>query len=203
MIIINISSFYLRCGVLLQNSDSLIKDIEKYKEKFNYINSKEMLNYNKSNKLILFEINYSKIDDFIISLDFEFLSKQKVINNLNLDEKQALENNLLEFKDNNNILSEPILRNKDIPKCYYCGELTGKKEYLIFKIFQKKCEKLGNITQLIISGIDYVNDNLENSFFDLPKQSRSDLVVVGKNTNVIKNKNKNNISLKNKIFHIY
>ena len=202
MLIINISSLYLRCGALLPNSDSLIKDIENYKEKFKYITSKEIINYNKSNKLILFEINYLKIDDFIKSPDFEFLSKQNIIKNLNLEEKQTLENNLLKFKDNNNILSEPLLKNKDIPKCYYCGELTGKKEYIIFKIFQKKCEKFGNITQLTISGIDYVNDNLENSFFDLPKQSINDLVIVGKKENSINltEKNKNIISLKNKLY---
>ena len=135
MLVINISPLYLKCGALLSNSDSLIKDLENYKEKFNYIIYNLNLDNNKSKKLILFEINYLQIDDFTKSPDFEFLSNHKIINNLNLEEKQALENNLLEYKENNNILSEPILKNKDIPKCYYCGELTGKKEYIIFKIF--------------------------------------------------------------------
>ena len=202
MLLINISPLYLKCGALLSNSDSLIKDLENYKEKFKYIISNLDLDYNKSNKLILFEINYLQIDDFTKSPDFEFLSNHKIINNLNLEEKQGLENNLLEYKENNNILSEPILKNKDIPKCYYCGELTGKKEYIIFKIFQKKCEKYGDITQLTISGIDYINNNLENSFYDLPNEPISNLVILGKHEKLVDltEKNKNKISLKNKMY---
>ena len=202
MLVINISPLYLKCGALLPNSDLLIKDLENYKEKFKYIISNLDLDYNKSNKLILFEINYLQIDDFTKSPDFEFLSNHKIINNLNLEEKQALENNLLEYKENNNILSEPILKNKDIPKCYYCGELTGKKEYIIFKIFQKKCEKYGDITQLTISGIDYINNNLENSFYDLPKEPVSNLVRLGKNEKSadLTEKNKNKISLRNNLY---
>ena len=202
MLIINISPLYLKCGALLSNSDSLIKDLENYKEKFKYIISNLDFDYNKSNKLILFEINYFQIDDFIKSPDFEFLSNNKIVNNLKLEEKLVLENILLEYKDNNNILSEPILKNKDIPKCYYCGELTGKKEYLIFKIFQKKCEKFGDITQLTISGIDYINNNFENSFYDLPKEPVSNLVRLGKNEKSanLTEKNKNKISLRNNLY---
>ena len=72
----------------------------------------------------------------------------------------------------------------------------------MYQIFHKKCVKFGNIVQLSISGIDYINNNLENSFFDLPKGSINDLVIVGKtqNTSNLTTKNKNKLNLKNKLY---
>lgn len=204
MLIINISPLYLRCGLLLSNSkDSTIKDIEINKDKFQYINSKMIIDYNKSMKLLLFQINYFEIDNFMKSPDYKFCTKNKIIENLNNEEKEVIDKLLTEFKDNNNSLSRSILQDKNIQKCYYCGQLTGKKEYIIFKIFQKKCQKLkdlGDLHQLSILGIDYINNNIENSFFDLPKESVNDLIIVGKGKKCLNEKDKNTISLQNKLY---
>ena len=198
MLLLNISSLYLRCGALINKSNSLEKEIDFYKDKFKYINPKLFLDF-KSSKIILFKINFLKIEEFSKSPDFEFLSKIKIIQNLEEKQKEIIEQNLSEYKDSSNILSEPIIKDQEIPKCYYCGNLTGKKEYLIYKIFQKKCEKIENLTHLAISGIDYLNNNLENSFFDLPKSTINDLVIVGKKENNI-NLEKNRLTLKDKLY---
>ena len=203
MLLLNISPIYLRCGLFIKKSESLNKEFEYFKDKFIYINPELNINY-KTSKLYLFQINYFKIEDFTKSPDFEFLSKLNIIQDINLEEKQKeeIEKNLLNNKDSNIILSEPILKNKEIPSCYYSGNLTGKIEYLIYKHFHKKCEKFGDTIKISISAIDYINNNIENSFFDLPKGSINDLVIVGKNKNdtILTNKNKNKIDLKNNLY---
>ena len=203
MLLLNISTLYLKCGILLKKSVSFNKELENYKIKFKYIKPELNIDYDIS-KLFLFKLNYFKIDDFTKSPDFEFLSKFNDFQNANLEqkEKEEIEKKLLVNKNNNTILSEPTIKNKDIKSCYYNGNLTGKIEYLIYQIFHKKCVKFGKIVQLSISGIDYINNNLENSFFDLPKGSINDLVIVGKtqNTSNLTTKNKNKLNLKNKLY---
>ena len=134
----------------------------------------------KTKKLILFQINYFNIEKFKKSPDFEFLKNFQVIENINLeeDEWQKLERKLSNHKDSLTILSEPRTKNA-IPSCYYCGKITGKKENIIYKLFQKKCIRFGNSTDLSITGIDYINNCIENSFFDLPKEKILNLVRVG------------------------
>ena len=179
MLLVNISPIYLRCGAVITNSESLEKELDYYKDKFTYIKTDMIINY-KTKKLILFQINYFNIEKFKKSPDFEFLEKFKVIENINLeeDEWKKLDKKLSNHKDSLTILSEP--RNKsEIPSCYYCGKITGKKENLIYKLFQKKCIRYGNSTDLSISGIDYINTYFENSFFDLPKEKILNLVRVG------------------------
>jgi len=179
MLLVNISPIYLRCGAVITNSESLEKELDYYKDKFTYIKTDMIINY-KTKKLILFQINYFNIEKFKKSPDFEFLEKFKVIENINLeeDEWKKLDKKLSNHKDSLTILSEP--RNKsEIPSCYYCGKITGKKENLIYKLFQKKCIRFGNSTDLSISGIDYINTYFENSFFDLPKEKILNLVRVG------------------------
>ena len=80
----------------------------------------------------------------------------KIIQNINLEEsdKEIIRQILFPYKDSNEIFMEARIKNNGISTCYYCGELTGKKEYLIYKLFHKKCEKYGNFVQLSISGID-------------------------------------------------
>ena len=179
MLLLNISPIYLRCGAIITNSDSLEKELENNKDKFIYIKPEMTIDY-KTKKLILFQINYFNIEKFKKSPDFEFLKKFKVIENINLDEDEwkNLERKLFNHKDSLTILSEP--RNKsEIPSCYYCGKITGKKENIIYKLFQKKCIRFGNSTDLSITGIDYINNCLESSFFDLPKEKILNLVRVG------------------------
>ena len=202
MLILNISPLYLKCGILLEKSESLNKEIESFKEKFKYINPEKSIDY-KSKILFLFQISYFKIDDFAKSHDYEFLSKLNIIQNLSLEEKEKdeIEKILLKNK-NNTLLSEPSLKNRQIKSCYYSGDLTGNIEYLIYSIFHLKCENFGNLVQLSITGIDYINNNFDNSFFDLPKGSINDLVIVGKGKNAsnLTKDNKNKKILKNELY---
>ena len=195
MLLLNLSPVYLRCGVLLMKSESLTKELDYYKNKFQYIHPEMSLDY-KTRKLIFFQISYFKIDDFKKSPDFEFLrAKLKLLKIFTYDEKEILESQLLSHKDSITILSEPRNKNSQIPICYYSGHLTGKRELIIYKIFQKKCIKFGHLNQLTITGIDYINTHIPLSFFNLPKQSVAKLVNVGQNMlkvtekNFIKNKN--------------
>lgn len=203
MLILNFSHLYIRCGVLMEKSDSFEKEIKNYEGKFKYINPEIKIEYN-SNYLILFQINYFKVDDFIESPDFELLSKLKIIHNLNLEEKEKelMEKNLLKEKDSLSILSEPTIKNKEISECYYSGELTGKREYLIYKIFKKKCLKINDTIKLSIMGIDFINNSINNSFFDLTKETIPNLVIVGQKKNVssLTKNNKIKILLKDKLY---
>ena len=109
-------------------------------------------------------------------------------------EKEILEKN----KDNNIIISESHIKNKLIKKCYYCGELTGKREFLIYNLFKKKCVQLGNANELIIKGIDFLSNNTKNTFFNLPKKPAADLICVGQG--IKKAEKKNYMNLKNNLY---
>lgn len=165
MLLLNISPIYLRCGALIPNSEMLEKELDYYKERFRYIKPEMNITY-KSRKLILFQINYFRIKEFTQTPDYEFLEKFEVIKNLPLDETEfkQLKRNLSNHKDSVTILSEPRNKSK-IASCYYCGNITGTKEYLIFKLFQRKCIRYGFPTELSIKGIDYINSHFSNSFF--------------------------------------
>ena len=179
MLLVNISPIYLRCGAIITNSESLEKELDSYKDKFIYIKPELSIDY-KTKKLILFQVNYFNINKFKKSPDYEFLEKFKVIEKISLDEKERknIDRKLFNHKDSTTILSEP--RNKSrISSCYFCGKINGKKENLIYKLFQKKCVKLGTSTDLSILGIDYMNNYLQSSFFDLPKEEILNLVRVG------------------------
>ena len=190
MLLLNISPLYLRCGVLVSKTDSLASEIQKSKLK--YINSENIIDFDSNKLLLLFQINYFKIGDFLKSPDFELLSKLNLIQKVNQEENDSIEEILLNYKDSNEIISEPRIKNNKIPDCYYSGKLNGRNEYLIYKLFKKKCVKFGDLTKLTIEGIDYVNHNLENSFFDLTKETITNLVILGDN------KNKSNLTKSNK-----
>ena len=178
MLLLNISPIYLKCGVIAEKSELLLKELENYKLKFNFIHLKKNITY-KNKILLLFKISYFQIEDFKKSPDFEFLKdKIKLINDYNLDEKEK--NIIEEYKINNEIISESRIKSNEIHKCYYCGELTGKKEYIIYDLFKKKCIQIGNIIELTIKGINFMNINYENSFFILPKNPVSSIISVGK-----------------------
>ena len=150
MLLLNISPIYLRCGAVITNSESLEKELDFYKDKFIYIKPEQSIDY-KTKKLILFQVNYFNINKFKKSPDFEFLEKFKVIEKISLDEKERknIDRKLFNHKDSTTILSEPRNKSK-IPSCYYCGKINGKKENLIYKLFQKKCVKFGTSTDLCI-----------------------------------------------------
>ena len=201
MLLLNISPIYLRCGVLITNSEVLEKELDYYKDLFQYIKPELSINF-KSKKLILFQINYFSIDKFNKSPDHEFLVKFNIIQDINLEENEfkKLETNLHNHKDSITILSEP--RNKSqIPSCFYCGRISGKKENMIYRLFQKKCIRYGTCTDLSIKAIDYINNNFSNPFFSLPRESILNLVRVGNNTNLPKkNLIKEYYSLKEKLY---
>jgi len=196
MLLLNITPIYLRCGVLLSKTSDISKEIYSLKEKFKYINPENNIIY-KDNILLLFKISYFKIDDFRDSPDFDFLkNKIKIIEDFNLDEKEKeiLEKN----KENNENISESHIKNKLIKKCYYCGELTGKREFLIYNLFKKKCVQLGNSNELIIKGIDFLSKNIKNTFFNLPKNPVADLICVGEG--IKKAEMKNYMNLDNNLY---
>ena len=203
MLFIYCSPLYLRCGVIISDSSSLKQELEYYGKKFNFINPDLNFVYN-TNTIIVFQISYFKIDEFAKSPDFEFLKKMKITQNINIEEsnKSLIEQTLLNFKDCNEILMEPRIKDKGIPTCYYCGELTGRKEYLIYKLFHRRCEKYGELVQLSISGIDYINNSIQEPFFNLPKGGLGEFVIVGKKEdgkNLTKD-NKNALVLKDKLY---
>lgn len=196
MLLLNISPIYLKCGAILQHSELLIKELENYKSKFNYIHPDKIISY-KNRILLLFKISYFQIEDFKNSYDFEFLkNKIKLINNYKLDEKEK--KIIEENKTNNEIISETRIKSNEIQKCYYCGELTGKKEYIIYNLFQKKCIQFGNKIELTIKGINFMNNNIDNSFFTLPKKPISSVISVGEG--IEKVIQKNYIQIKNNLF---
>ena len=198
MLLLNLASIYLKCGVLLRKSDSLLKEFEFFKNKFQFIQSPLTINY-KTRIFLLFRINYYKIENFRESEDFKFLKdKLHIIKNSTFDGKEVLESQLNNHKDSLTILPEPRNKNNNIPICYYCGYLTGKKEVLIYELFQKKCLKCGELDKLSILGIDYVTENIPDAFFNVPKESIGNLIKVGNGLDQVTKKIK--VELKNKLY---
>ena len=198
MLLLNLASIYLKCGVLLRKSDSLLKEFEFFKNKFQFIQSPLTINY-KTRIFLLFRINYYKIENFRESEDFKFLKdKLHIIKNSTFDGKEVLESQLNTHKDSLTILPEPRNKNNNIPICYYCGYLTGKKEVLIYELFQKKCLKCGELDKLSILGIDYVTENIPDAFFNVPKESIGNLIKVGNGLDQVTKKIK--VELKNKLY---
>ena len=204
MLVIYFSPLYLRCGIIISESESLRQELELYKSKFLFINSELIFDYN-SNTIILFQISTFKIEEFTTSPDYEFLKKMNLISEINIEEreKRLIEETLLLHKDSNEIMNEPIIKSQGISSCYYCGILTGRNEYLIYKLFHKKCEKFGDSVQLSISGIDFINSTLQNPFFNLPKGTISEHVIIkrknDKDSKLTKDK-KNKITYKDNLY---
>jgi GH35 family endo-1,4-beta-xylanase len=57
MLLLNISPIYLRCGALIENSEMLEKELDYYKDQFQYIKPDKILDFN-SKRLLLFQFNY-------------------------------------------------------------------------------------------------------------------------------------------------
>ena len=202
MLLVNISPIYLRCGAVITNSESLEKELDYYKEKFLYIKPELSINY-KNKKLILFQINYFHTNKFKKSPDFEFLERFNIIGNtqFNENEWENMDKKLFNHKDSHTIFSGHNNNDKK-QYCYSCGKITGKKENLLNKLFQKKFIKLGTLTNLSILGIDYLNNYLQNSFFDFPKEKKYYSVRVGnsKHKSNISKENLNRKALKNGLY---
>ena len=189
MIYLNITPIILKFGVALDKSDSLIEEIEEQKEKFRFIKIETNINY-KSKILFLFKISYFRINEFKESQDYKFLKDKLNINDNTLADSEK--ENLERYKNDNSIITESNIKNDDIPICYYCGDLTYKKEYIIFDLFQRKCIKSGNSIEFLIKGIDFLNNQKKTSFFNLSKRPVPSVICVGKGIKKINQKNRIN-----------
>jgi pantothenate kinase len=81
---------------------------------------------------------------------------------------------------------------------YYCGPLNDKIEATIRDLFQITLVKYGNANQLSVHGLEYIANNIEKSFYDLPGQSILDIVQVGKELHNVTQKNY--VDLKESLF---
>ena len=64
---------------------------------------------------------------------------------------------------------------------------------MIYKIFPKKCIHYVTTIDLSIKGIDYINNYISNSFFDLQKETLFNLVRIDTNKSIL------NLSKENQI----
>ena len=180
MLLLNTSPIYLKCGLLLQKSDTLINEISALQNVFQYINTSITIEY-KSKLLLLFKINYYNISHFKQSKDYIFIKDKLNICNTyaTVHNKDSTEIKLNTHKDSISILNSPRNKSIHVPFCYYCGYLTGKREMLVYELFHMKCIKIGHLNQLSIYGIDFICDNIQNAFFKLPNTSVHTLIRVG------------------------
>lgn len=187
---------YLTCGVLLMKSENLMNELNVSKSKYEYIDINHIIQY-KSRILLFFKINYCNTEHFLKSIDYEFLKdKLNIIQNFSFEGKDSLEDKLYKHKDSINLLGFPRNKNKQIPNCYYCGYITGNRENLMYKLFQKKFIKAGAWKQIAIYGIDYITDHIDNCFFKVSK-AESIPQLIGNDDYPIK---KFPFSLKNKLY---
>jgi pantothenate kinase len=87
---------------------------------------------------------------------------------------------------------------KDSETCYYCGPLSEKIESAIKDLFSVNLVKIGHINKLSVYGLEYVANNIPNSFYELPGQSIVNIVQVGKELNKVNQKNY--VDLKDSLF---
>lgn len=199
MLVLNITPIFLNCGIILIKSDNLLKEFDRYKNKFKYIYKKSNIIY-KNRILILFKISYFEIENFKHSLDYEFIKKTIRIE----DDFHSVEKNQEnhQTKETNKILSESFIINKEEEQnYYYCGDLSRKIEFVIYEIFKKKCIDIGkNVIELSIKGIDFLNNNVKKSFFNFPKRKVSDVISVRNGIEKEKEIKKNYKNLKNSLY---
>jgi pantothenate kinase len=81
---------------------------------------------------------------------------------------------------------------------YYCGPSNEKIEAALVDLFQVTLVKYGQTNQLSMYGLEYVVNNIENSFYDLPGQSILDIVQVGRELHKVTKKNY--VNLKDSLF---
>lgn len=176
MLLASLSPVFLKCGVLLTNTKELNDELETLKSKFKYINPDQSIIY-KTRKILLFKVSYFSIDNFMESPDYNFLCEKLKVNK-NCDLKKEDLDALKKHKDSCTLLNEPR-NSSELPPCFYCDYLTGKKEMIIYTAFKRKLVKAGEINNLTILGIDYITKNIPNSFYSLGKVSVMDLIKVG------------------------
>ena len=116
MLFVNPTPIYLKCGILLPKNEENIKEIEDLKSNFQYFQTNLSINL-KSNILLLFKINYFKIDHFKLSPDYSFLQKK-----LNIPVKSN------EQKDTEESTNKDSITSNELPLCYFCGHITEKRE---------------------------------------------------------------------------
>ena len=187
VLLLNVTPISLKCGLLIKDTDEIAKELENLNNQLQYIQTNQIIKY-QGRILLLFKINYFRIEEFKKSQDYKYIKgKLKHISNVSLSdsELEILKNN----KDNNEIILESRIKNNLIPKCFFSGELTGKRDFLIFELFKVKCVNFGKSYKLIIKAIEFFNNNQEKSFFQLPKESISNLVSVGERLKQVTEKN--------------
>jgi pantothenate kinase len=160
-------------GNIQTNGYSNFLIIQKQAEQFNYFNEKEEnLKNNKNNYKEINNNSNEKNNDknyFNNSGDLKEYNKNSS-NEININEKN--DSNYLNSQHKNN-------QNKKI-NAYYCGILKNELEKYVEDLFFCKLIKTGHSNQLTVSGLDFIFNNIQKSFFYLPGQKISNLVKVGK-----------------------
>jgi pantothenate kinase len=176
MLIFDIGPAYIKSAIIL-SADSEIKEylekeLEANKQKFEFIVTNLTVKY-KDKMLFFFKINLFRLEAFKKSYDYEII---KTI-----------------------ISKESTLEPSD--KCsYFCGPIYEKVQKVLNDLFGRECVKIGHVNKLSILGLEYIAENIPNSFFDLPGQSICNLVQVGHKLNEVTKKNY--VCLKDNLFPI-
>ncbi len=183
MLFFEIGAVYIRSAIVYRKKevDSIFTNAFKNEEiKFQYFQNNLNVEY-KQNKLCFFKINLFRLEDFLKSNDYELI--KTVLN---------------EIKIEKNDISQIINENVKEVLSYYSGPMHQKAEFVINKFFNTKPKKMGHVNQLSIYGLEYIAENIPNSFFDLPGQSIYNLVKVGHKLDEVTQKNY--LSLKDNLF---
>jgi pantothenate kinase len=183
MLFFEIGAVYIRSAIVYRKKEveSIFTNAFKNEEiKFQYFQNNLNLEY-KQNKLCFFKINLFRLEDFLKSNDYDLI--KTVLN---------------EIKIEKNEISQSINENGIEVLSYYCGPMNQKAEFVINKFFNTKPKKMGHVNQLSIYGLEYIAENIPNSFFDLPGQSIYNLVKVGHKLDEVTQKNY--LSLKDNLF---
>lgn len=165
------------------NSDFLItqKQAENLK---NYHTGKEANEISNTNDNNSNNINKIKINND----DNEINEDPEINNNFNNNNSNRINSNSNNFSNSsiNTENNQNEKNNKSHKKinAYYCGILKNDLENYLETLFCCKLIKTGHTNQLTVLGLDFIFNNIEKSFFYLPGQKISNLVKVGKLTEV-------------------
>lgn len=166
MLLVHSSQVALKCGVLLQKTDALKKQIQDLKPKFQFIHTDLIIEY-KNQILIFLKISYCKVDAFSKSEDYLFLKDKLNVEPEEEQKEEEIQSTLSKHKNSITLLPSPRNKSSEL-ECYYCGYLTGCGENIVYKLFKRKLIKSIDINQLVIYGVDYITNNAQNSYFTLP-----------------------------------
>jgi pantothenate kinase len=153
-----------------------------------YIKACILFDKNNSNYLKI-EENKSKLQYFDFKIKNDFLDKYIYYFKINLF-KISIFSESFDHKLITSLKTEET--------AHYSGHIDQKLENTIKELFKIDLIKLGHTNQLSVYGLEYIANNIENSFFELPGQSILDIVQVGKELNQVTKKNY--IDLKDSLF---